>query len=99
MDDLFSGLPPGDRGGMTYSREYDYTRLNRQAQDVWQAMMDMRWHSLRHLSQATGHPEASVSARLRDFRKEKFGRHRVERERMSGGLFLYRLTPNREAAE
>jgi hypothetical protein len=99
LEDLFSYLPPGDRGGTTYDREFDYTRLNRQAQDIWRAMMDMRWHTLRGLSRETGHPEASVSARLRDFRKERFGRHRVERERLSGGLFRYRLIPNLEMAE
>lgn len=86
--------PPGDRGGTTFSHTLDYIRLNQQATDVWCAMRDGRWHTLRGLSRLTGHPEASVSARLRDFRKEKFGHHSVERERVLGGLYHYRLVPN-----
>jgi len=39
-------------------------------------------------------PEASVSARLRDLRKAKFGGYRVERQRVreGRGLYHYRLT-------
>ena len=61
---------------------------------MWQAIRDGRWYSLHRLSVITGHPEASVSARLRDFRKEKFGNHTVQRVRVQGGFFLYRLVPN-----
>jgi hypothetical protein len=39
----------------------------------------------------TGFPEASISARLRDFRKEQFGKHVVERRRRSQGQWEYRL--------
>jgi hypothetical protein len=86
--------PPGDRGGSTFSHPLDYVRLNRQANDVWRAMSDMQWHTLHGLSAQTGHPEASISARLRDFRKEQFGRHLVERDRITEGLYRYRLVPN-----
>lgn len=86
--------PPGDRGGSTYDPWLDRIRLNRQANDVWHAMRDGKWHTLHSLSEQTGHPEASVSARLRDFRKARFGRHTVQRERITGGLFMYRLVPN-----
>jgi hypothetical protein len=72
----------------------DYVRLNQQAIDVWAVMRDLAWHTLSGISRATAHPEASVSARLRDFRKERFGSHIVERERVIGGLWRYRLVPN-----
>ena len=87
--------PPGSRGGRTYSPVDDYDRLNRQARDVWDAMRDMAWHTLPELSGLTGHPEASVSARLRDFRKDQFGGHEVQRERVpnGNGLHRYRLVP------
>lgn len=86
--------PHGHRGGSTFSHPLDYVRLNKQADDVWRIMRDGRWHTLSGLSRLTGHPEASVSARLRDFRKERFGSHVVERERLTAGLWRYRLVPN-----
>ena len=62
-------------------------------QAVFDAMRDGQWRTLEAISMSTGAPQASVSARLRDFRKEKFGGHHVERRRMKelGGLFEYRL--------
>jgi hypothetical protein len=45
------------------------------------------------LEAATGDRWASISARLRDFRKAMHGGHTVERERVKdgGGTFRYRL--------
>lgn len=39
-------------------------------------------------------PEASVSARLMDFRKARFGSHYVDQEYVLMGLWKYRLTVN-----
>jgi hypothetical protein len=83
--------PDGDRDGETYERQFDYERLNAQAQRVYRVMADGEWHTLADLSAATNDPEASISARLRDFRKEEFGGREVERRRVAGGLFEYRL--------
>lgn len=84
--------PPGNRGGGSYDRSMDFDRLNTQAADVWRVLAkdSRRWHTLASLSRATGHPEASVSARLRDFRKPEFGGHEIETVRQ-GNVFLYRL--------
>lgn len=90
--------PEGHRDGATYEAPFDYTRLNRQARLVWEAMIDGRPRSLAEIAAITGQPEASVSARLRDFRKEKFGLHEVQRSRIDGGLFRYRLVPRQEPA-
>ena len=49
------------------------------------------WWTLGALHGVTGEPEASISARIRDFRKPKFGAFLVERERIVGGLYRYRL--------
>ena len=38
----------------------------------------------------TGDPEASVSARLRDLRKKRFGSHIITRRYVSDGLWQYR---------
>jgi hypothetical protein len=88
--------PHGDRDGATFESNIDAVRLNQQADDVWRAMHDGRKHTLADLSQTTGHPEASISARIRDFRKEKFGSHLVYSERVPGGngLHCYWLVPN-----
>jgi hypothetical protein len=87
----------GRRDGTTFDPDRDAIRLAQQATDVWAFMRDGGWHMLRSISHATGHPEASVSARLRDYRKSRFGSHTVER--MWNGrvrVHLYRLVPNRE---
>ena len=54
-------------------------------------MRDGQWHSLQVISEATGDPEASVSARLRDLRKPRFGAFLIERRYVERGLFEYRL--------
>lgn len=67
------------RDGATFAQERDEVRLNRQAQDVWNVVKDGRWRTLAEIADESGHPEASVSARLRDFRKQRFGGRRIER--------------------
>lgn len=90
--DLLSWTPPPtDRHGSTYSAARDFDRLNAQQADVWAVFKDGEWHTLREISAATGHPEASVSARLRDFRA--MGRV-IEREYVSRGLHRYRVRAN-----
>lgn len=87
----------GDRGGETYDPALDYERLNAQARRVWDVMECGEWMPLSEIAARTGDPEASISARLRDFRKPRFGGHVVERRRTprDGGLWLYRLVPRR----
>lgn len=80
-----------DFDGATYEPKQDKIRLNRQLQLVFDVIRSGRWLTLRDISQETGQPEASVSARLRDLRKDRFGAWHVERRRCDGGLFEYRL--------
>lgn len=82
------------RDGWTYDDGRDRIRLNAQHLRVYRAMEYGAWFSLSELSQWTGDPEASVSARLRDFRKPRFGGHTVERRHVEGGLWEYRLIWN-----
>lgn len=82
----------GHRGGETYEAEFDFDRLNAQAKRVYLVMKDSEWRTLSEISSFTGDPEASVSARLRDFRKDKFGALTVERRRRTdNGLYEYRV--------
>lgn len=93
--DLFSYTPPiifGSRDGQTFDAKRDGARLNKQAQDVFDYMTRHNWSTLYQISYGTGHPEASVSARLRDLRKPKFGGHKVERRYVVKGMWQYRVS-------
>lgn len=79
------------RDGATFDQEKDGTRLGLQHRAVFDLMRDGRWRTLAEIEDATGHPQASVSARLRDFRKPRFGGHRVNRRRRTEGSFEYQL--------
>ena len=80
--------------GATYEPEKDQVRLGKQAQIVFTLMEDQCWRTLREIEDRTGFPQASISARLRDFRKDRFGGHGLERRRKNGGTFEYRLVVN-----
>lgn len=92
--DLLSWTPPqimGDRDGSTYNRGRDLSRLNNQARDVYEYMSHGDWRTLADIAHNTGHPEASVSARLRDLRKPHLGGFIVERRYIANGFYQYRL--------
>lgn len=86
---LVENLP--HRDGQTYDHARDGLRLAAQHQRVLAYMSDGKWWTLAELAQRTGDPEASVSARIRDLRKPKFGGYKVAREYVERGLFRYRL--------
>jgi len=88
--DLFTRSARFD--GATFDQDKDGPRLHRQLEVVKAWMLERGWHTLSEISAGTGEPEASVSARLRDLRKEKFGSYTVERRRRSVGLHEYRVT-------
>jgi hypothetical protein len=81
----------GDRDGLTFDASKDRKRLNRQAQATFNLMADGKWRTLAQIADAIQAPESSVSARLRDFRKPKFGGYIVNRKRVDGGLYAYQL--------
>ena len=80
--------------GETYVPELDGARLTSQFERVRSLMLDGRWRTLAEIAGRVRGSEAAVSARLRDFRKAKFGGHEVERRRRGNaerGLHEYRL--------
>lgn len=79
--------------GQTFSMPRDGARLSKQWEAVRDYMQDGRWRTLREISEALGYPESSISARLRDLRKPRFGCHVVERDYVASGLHRYRLLP------
>lgn len=84
--------------GATIEPEKDNPRLSAQLLAVKALMSDGAWRTLGAVSaalaaQGVAASEAGVSARLRDLRKARFGAFIVERRRVSGGLFEYRVPP------
>jgi hypothetical protein len=89
---LALNLPDFD--GATYSREQDHERLGRQLYRVLTVMRDGHWRTLSEIELLVAAPQASISARLRDLRKLKFGGWLVDRRprhEWKDGLFEYRL--------
>lgn len=80
-----------DFDGATYNPDRDSDRLAAQMLRVFEVMRDHRWHTLPDISARTADPEASVSARLRDLRKDRFGGHTILRRYVRRGLFEYQL--------
>lgn len=93
--------------GLSYEAALDRIRLTRQLQVVFivteQASRKGQWLTLGELAAACGAPESSISARLRDLRKPRFGSHVVEKRRRGEGrrgLWEYKvLFRNQEAIQ
>ena len=80
--------------GATYDPKLDKGRLKGQTLRVFNCMKDSGWRTLAEIESVTGDPQSSISARLRDLRKERFGGHTVERRRRGkaeAGLYEYML--------
>jgi len=86
-----AALIPQDFDGKTYNPTLDKSRLKAQLVRVREFMRDGKWRSLSEVAAATGDPEASVSARLRNLRQPKHGLWTVDRRRRSQSLWEYRL--------
>lgn len=98
--DLLQWTPPpvkfgSNFDGSTFEPKRDAVRLNKQLSDVFELMRDGQWRTLQQISDATGAPLQSASARLRDLCKDKFGAHTKEREFVSKGIYIYRIVENK----
>jgi hypothetical protein len=99
MTDLFDWTPPPLLSprpsvafdGATYEPERDYKRLDKLIDRVFAFMSDGQWHTIPEVAEACGGTQTSVSARIRDLRKEQRGGHKVEAEHVHDGLWRYRL--------
>lgn len=82
--------------GKTYVPGRDKKRLTGQLLRVFDFMKGGDWFLIEEIARGTGDPQTSVTARMGDFRKPKFGGHAVEREYIKNGLHKYRLILNEE---
>lgn len=78
-------------GGETFSEKQDGARLRTQFDKVASVMCDGKWHTLDELAQRCGGSVPSISARVRDLRKPKFGGHTAVRRRMRAAPWQYRM--------
>lgn len=69
-------------------------RLAGQLVRVYEAIRNHEWWSLRDLSEAVGGSATSMSARIRDLRKDRFGGFTIDKQMTDPGLYRYRLVPN-----
>lgn len=86
-----------DYDGSNYIRELDNVRLSGQMKSIFYVMKDCEWRTLNEIAEITGFGEASISAQLRNLRKEKFGSHIVKKRRKGEkekGLWEYCLIVN-----
>jgi hypothetical protein len=83
----------GTFDGETHDPRLDHDRLKKQIGRVWSAMSDGGWRTLSEIAAVTGDPEASISARLRDLRKPRFGDYKMESRRRTDALWEYRILP------
>lgn len=80
--------------GSDYVATKDRKRLTTQLDRVREYMLLGGWHTLSEIERGTGDPAASVSAQLRNLRKERFGSFTVEKKprgNRESGLFEYRI--------
>lgn len=80
-----------DFDGDSYDSSRDRSRLSLQLERVRTILGDGSWHTLAELEERLGHPQASISARLRDMRKARYGGHTIERRYINRGLWEYRM--------
>ena len=84
-----SHRPHFDGADLIPSRDYD--RMKGQILRVFNLIKDGKWRTLEEISNATGDPHASVSTRLRDFRKKRFGGFTINKKYIKNGLYKYSM--------
>lgn len=78
--------------GATFDAKLDGPRLTTQLEAVRMVISGGGWWTLSDISTLADAPQSSVSARLRDLRKPRFGKHTVERRRVAdAGTYEYRM--------
>lgn len=87
-----SGQHQGPRfDGRTYVHSRDGERLAKQLETVKAIMLDGEPHTLAELAEKAHASTASVSARIRDLRKERFGGYQIDRDYLHDGVWEYRM--------
>jgi hypothetical protein len=91
IDKMLNKFKPFYFDGATFNPRLDSTRLSKQVERVYSVLITGEWVTLSELSFYANAPEASVSARIRDLRKKRYGSQVINSRRRSVGLWEYRL--------
>ena len=84
-------MTPPRFDGATYSADKDQARLGAQLQRVLGVLKRGEWVTLAEIAAMTGDPEASISARVRDCRKMRFGGFEIRHRRRTDAQWEYQL--------
>lgn len=76
--------------GATYDEAFDHDRLHTQLKFVLTELLDQEWHTMQSIAAAINAPEPSVSAQIRNLRKDKHGGYVIERRRVNN-TYEYRV--------
>lgn len=68
----------------------------RKVDKVLGIMADGKWRTVRELALMVGCSESGASARLRDLRKDAYGKFNVERRTRGARVYIYRILLNPE---
>lgn len=80
--------------GSDINAEKDNSRLTGQIKVIFNLMKDGKYRTLREIEDETDFPQSSISAQLRNLRKERFGSFNIEKRSRGDrekGLFEYRI--------
>lgn len=77
--------------GCDYVHERDFPRLSPKLAHIFEIMSDGEWHTLPELHETTGYLTTTISAHIRELRKERWGGHTVHRKYLGNGLYAYKL--------
>ena len=81
--------------GSDYDPELDRKRLSGQMLRVFEYMRNEKWMTLYEISSSINEPESSVSAQMRNLRKDRNGNHTIEKQRRGqSGTWEYKLIVN-----
>jgi len=83
--------------GSNYVEELDEKRLTGQMLRVFNYMRNEAWRTLFEIADAIVEPESSISAQMRHLRKDRNGKHEVQKRRRGNpksGIWEYRLKVN-----
>jgi predicted Rossmann fold nucleotide-binding protein DprA/Smf involved in DNA uptake len=83
----------GKFDGRHFDAEKDQVRLTAQMKGVYDTLKETKgWMTVAEIESETGYPQPSISAQLRNMRKEKFGALDVKgRYRAETRIFEYKL--------
>tara|TARA_R110002167_G_scaffold282191_1_gene487457 strand:+ start:372 stop:665 length:294 start_codon:yes stop_codon:yes gene_type:complete len=86
-----------DFDGDDYVADRDNARLTNQIDKVRMYMENAGYLTVKQIAADLKQPEPSVSAQIRNLRKDRFGARTVNREYRGNGCYAFKLEPKEDA--